>query len=82
MSNVTKDNCIILSKCNYSLVQAACQYYKTAVEILESTGFVGSSIHPCLYVKKSMKGIGYVALTKIYWQAILLLLTMLLSVEK
>ena len=53
---------VILNKCIYSLVKAACQYYKKAVEILKSSGFVGGSIDPCLYVKKSAKGIVYVAL--------------------
>ena len=38
-------------------VQAAHQYYKKAVEILRSSSFVGGTINPCLYVKKSAKGI-------------------------
>ena len=60
MADVKKDDCIILNKCIYGLVKAACQYYKKAVEILKSSG-VGGSINPCLYVKKSTKGIIYVA---------------------
>ena len=32
------------------------------MEILKSSGFVGDNIDPCLYVKKSAKGIVYVAL--------------------
>ena len=32
------------------------------MEILKSSGFVGGSINSCLYVKRSMKGIVYVAL--------------------
>ena len=56
-SNVKKDDCIILNKGFYGLVQAACQYFRKAVEILKSSGFVGGSIDPCLYVKKSTKGI-------------------------
>ena len=55
MSNVKKDNCIILNKCIYGLVQAACQYYKKAVEILKNPGFIGGSIGPCLYVKRVQK---------------------------
>ena len=62
MSDVKKDDCIILDKCIYSLVQAACQYYKKAVKILKSSGFIGGNIHLCLYIKKSAKGIVYVAL--------------------
>ena len=57
MSNVTKDNCIILNKCIYGFVQAACQYYKEAV-----SSFIEGIIDLCLYVKKSMKGTVYVAL--------------------
>ena len=56
MSDVRKDDCIILNKCIYGLIQAAHQYYKKAVE-----SFVGGNIDPCLYVKKSAKGIVYVA---------------------
>ena len=62
MSDVTQTNCIILNKCIYGLVQAACQYYKKAVETLKSFGFIRGSIYPCLYVKKSAKGIVYIAL--------------------
>ena len=54
MSNITKDDYIILTKWIYGLVQAACQYYKKAVEILKSSG-VGVSIDPYLYVKKAQR---------------------------
>ena len=57
MSDVEKDDCIILNKCIYGLVQAACQYYKKAVEILKNSGFVEGSTELCLYVKKSTKDI-------------------------
>ena len=46
----------------YGLVHATPQYIKKAVEILKSSGFVGGSIDPCLYVKKSAKGMVYIAL--------------------
>ena len=62
MTNVKKDNCIIFNKCIYGLVQAACQYYKKTVEILKSSSFVGGIIDPCLYIKKSMKVVVYIAL--------------------
>ena len=62
MSNSKTDNCIILKKCIYGLVPAARQYYKQAIEILKNFGFKGGNINPCLYVKKSVKGIVYVAL--------------------
>ena len=62
LTDVKMDDCIILDKCIYGLVQAARQYYIKAVEILKSTGFIGGSIDPCLNVKKSAKGIVYMAL--------------------
>ena len=62
MSDLKYDDCIVLNKCIFCLVQAAQQYYKKAVETLESLGFVGGSINPCLYVKKNTKCIVYIAL--------------------
>ena len=62
MTNVKNDDCIILNKCIYHFVQVAPQYNKKAMEILKNSDFVGGSIDPCLYVKKSSKGVGYVAL--------------------
>ena len=59
MSDVKKVDCIILNKFIYGLVQAAHQYYKKAVEILKNSSFVGSSVDPCLYVKKTTKDIVY-----------------------
>ena len=61
-ANVKKDDCVILNKCIYGLVQAARQCYKKAIEILKSSSFVGGSINPCLNIKKSTKVIVYVAL--------------------
>ena len=40
MSDLEKDDCVMLSKCIYSLVQAVQQYNKKAVEILKEPGFV------------------------------------------
>ena len=62
MSGIGKDDCIILHKCIYSIVQAAQQYYMKVIEILENLGFVGDNVGPCFYVKKSTKSIVYVAL--------------------
>ena len=64
MSDIKMDDCVILNKHIYGLVQAAQQNYMKAVEILKSSSFVGGSIHPCLHVKKSVKGIVFVALYK------------------
>ena len=53
---VNKDDCIILNKCIYGLVQETRQYYKKAVEILKKLGFIGGNVDSCLYAKKSLKG--------------------------
>ena len=42
LSDVGKDDCIILNKCIYGLVQAARQYYKKAVGILNNLAFLGA----------------------------------------
>ena len=62
MSDIGKDDCIILNKCICILVQAVRQYYKTVIGFLNNLGFIGSNVNPCLYVKKSAKGIVYIAL--------------------
>ena len=62
MSRLGKVDCIILNKCICSLVQAARQCYKKAVEILKKLGFVGGNVDPCCYSKKKAKGKVYVAL--------------------
>ena len=56
MSDIEKDDCIILNKCIYYLVQAARHYYKKTVEILKNLGFVGGNVDPCLNFEKSIKG--------------------------
>ena len=61
MKDIEKDDCINIDKCFFGLVQAR-QYNKKAVEILKKVGFTGGNAHPCLNMKKSMKGIEHVAL--------------------
>ena len=51
-----------MNKCICGLVQAERQYYKKVIEILKKSGFVGGNVNPCLYIKKSAKGIVYIAL--------------------
>ena len=60
MSDLGKDDCVILNKYIYSLFQAALHYFE-AVEILKNLGFV-RNVDPFLYVKKSANGPVYVAL--------------------
>ena len=38
------------------------QYYKKAIEILKNLGLVEGNVNPCLYVKKSAKGVVYIML--------------------
>ena len=47
MSDIVKDDYIILNKCTYGLVQAGRQYYKTVVDILKKSGFLGGNVNPC-----------------------------------
>ena len=53
MKDIERDDCIILGKCIYDLVQAERQYNKKAVEILKKVGFTGGSLDPCHYFKKA-----------------------------
>ena len=53
---------LVLKKCIYGLVQAARQYHKKAVQILRKIGFEGGDVDPCLYVRKSEKGIVFIAI--------------------
>ena len=56
------DEILILGQCIYGLVQSARQYHKKAVEILQKIGFVGGEVNPCLFMKRSEKGLVYIAL--------------------
>ena len=51
-----------MNKCIYGLVWEMRKYYTKATEILQTLGFIGGNGKPCLYVKKSEKGIVYVVL--------------------
>ena len=57
MKNVGKDDCIILDKRIYGLVQAARQYYKKAVKSLKKAVFIEGNVDLCHCIKKSAKGI-------------------------
>ena len=56
MKDITKDDCIILQKCFYCLVQAVRQNIKNADEILKKIGFTRGNVDPCLYMKQSTNG--------------------------
>ena len=56
------DKALLLGRCIYGIVQAARQYHKKMMEILHRICFVGGIIYQCLFVRKSLAGIVYVAL--------------------
>ena len=62
MPNVQKDDFIILNGCIYGFIQALRQYFKKAIKILMNLELMGGNVDPYLYMKKSAKGIGHVAL--------------------
>ena len=57
ISEVGKDDCIILNNCIYGRVYMARQYHKKAHKIQKNWGFIEGNIEPCFYVKKSSKGV-------------------------
>lgn len=57
------NDCLLLTKALYGLVQSARQFFKKFVEILKSIGFVQSTAEPCLLVKNDDKlGIAIIAI--------------------
>ena len=62
MTNVNKYDCIVSNTCIYDLDQAVRHYYKKAVEVLKKKGFVKRNVDPCIYEKKSAKGVIYTTL--------------------
>jgi len=57
-----EDSILLLRQCIYGLVQAARQYYKRFVTILKKIGFKGGDVDPCLFSKKSEKGLCFIAI--------------------
>ena len=56
------DECLLLQKTIYGLVQSARQYYKVFVQALKEIGFEGGFPDPCLWMRKSTKGIVILAI--------------------
>jgi Reverse transcriptase (RNA-dependent DNA polymerase) len=52
----SKDECLILKKTIYGLVQSARQFYMKLVEALKGYGFEGSPVDPCLWTRNSSSG--------------------------
>ena len=57
-----EDECLELLKTMYGLVQASRQYFKKFVKTLKNLGFQDGLVDPCLMVKKTEKGIVYIAI--------------------
>ena len=60
--NTGPDECLLLNKTIYGLVQLACQFFKKLIQCLRELGFSGGEVDPCLMVKKTKEGIVYVAI--------------------
>jgi len=54
--NGESDECLLLLKVLYSLVQGTCQWWKKFVEILKKIRFQGGYADPCLMIKRSDDG--------------------------
>ena len=57
-----EDECVLLEKTIYGLVQSARAYYKKFTAVLLEEGFTQSAADPCLYVRRDKKGVVYLAM--------------------
>lgn len=62
LEDSNEDEALLLTSTIYGLVQSARQYYKKACDILKKIGFTGGDVDPCLFMKRSSKGLVYIAL--------------------
>jgi Reverse transcriptase (RNA-dependent DNA polymerase) len=56
------DECLILNKTIYGLVQSAREFYNKLVSALKDCGFQGSLADPCLWIKHFNQGIVIIAI--------------------
>lgn len=54
---IKEDECLILDKSIYGLVQAARQFWKKFIHCLKTIGFIHSKIDPCLLKRETKNGI-------------------------
>ena len=45
------NECLLLNKAIYGLVQSAREFYRTLIEVLKSVGFIKNKSDPCLFVE-------------------------------
>jgi hypothetical protein len=60
--NHTDEECVLLLKTIYGLVQSARAFYKKLGDVFQKIGFTQSLADPCLFFKKTKKGVCYVVL--------------------
>ena len=56
LNEETAGDCLRLERPLYGLVQAECQFWNKAVEVLKNIGFVGGQADPCLMTRTSDEG--------------------------
>jgi hypothetical protein len=57
-----ENECLILKKTIYGLVQSAREFYKKLVLALKGCDFQGNSVDPCLWTKYTEHGIVFVGI--------------------
>jgi hypothetical protein len=57
-----KNECLILKKTIYGLIQSAKEFHKKLVLALKGFGFQGNSVDPCLWTKYTEHGIVFVGI--------------------
>ena len=57
-----EEDCVILDKSIYGLVQSARMYFIKFMKVLRNIGFVGGYADPCLMVRKNGNGVVYIAI--------------------
>jgi Reverse transcriptase (RNA-dependent DNA polymerase) len=57
-----KENCVLLVKSIYGLVQSARMYFLKFMKVLRKIGFVGGYADPCLMVRRNDNGVVYIAI--------------------
>jgi hypothetical protein len=60
--NAKDDECCLLQKTIYGLVQSALQFYKKLVKVLKILGFHGGYTDPCLMTRRNQLGVVFIAL--------------------
>ena len=56
----TDGSCLKRERPLYGLVQAACQFWKKAVEVLKKLGCAGGNTDPCLMTRKNEEGVVHI----------------------